>query len=59
MEITLRRIENGHRIVIEYTKGDVDHLDLPKGVNCHDVIDAMYRLADKVRLSVQKVNENG
>ena len=47
MEITLGNIENGYRITIKHSEGDIDHLDLPKNANCHDVIDAMYRTSER------------
>lgn len=47
MEITLGNIENGYRITIKHSEDDIDHLDLPKNTNCHNVIDAMYRISER------------
>jgi len=47
MEITLGNIENGYRITIKHSEDDIDHLDLPKNANCHNVIDAMYRTSER------------
>lgn len=46
MEITLANIENGYRITIKHSEDDIHYLDLPEDANCHNVIDAMYRIPE-------------
>ncbi len=50
MEITIAGIplgstpEAGNRISIKYSEENIEYVDLPKGADCHKVVDAMYNI---------------